>query len=436
MTRWPLLALPVLTVAVVALALLTASAPRPYRVARVWGGPTDGESMAMRVEVMDLVESRGEFAERPVVLEPALVRVWTGNFEASRRAVLDAEGDAEVAISIPSSSSPLTVAVGQNEKELALGRVRLERERWVKAARRRGGWVTGAAGDYSVRIAPERGALAVPFEEGLWVEVERNGNRILGATVSITATGARVSPEKGVTDARGRARFSIAPEEHTLGVRVSITEGEQHAEVAFGLPVVPGALRARLFGGDLVIEAPVPRDVAYFALVNENGRLFGGRVALAPDRSGASARVRMPELSVPATHAVVSSERDLRSAASVGWPLFVKSDAEPGVTFDAVDALLLDGRPQGATRENARRARVRWATVGFCAISVLLELALLLAYTRSRDRVLDAHLEREGIAGDEAARLAPARSLWFSVAVAMVALGFLLLAIAAVLKLG
>jgi hypothetical protein len=436
MTRWPLLALPVLTVAVVALAILTAAAPRPYRVARVWGGPTDGETMAMRLEMTDLVESRGEVAERPVAAEPALVRLWTGNFEASRRAVLDAEGDAEVTLSIPASPSPLTVAVGQDGKELALGRVRLERARWAKAARRRGGWVTGTAGDYSVRIAPERGALAVPFEEGLWVEVERKGTRIAGATVALAATGARVSPEKSVTDVRGRARFSIAPEEHTLGVRVTITEGELHAEVAFGLPVVPGALRARLLGADLVIEAPVPRDVAYVALVNENGRLFGGRVALTPDRSGASARVRMPELAVQPTHAVVASERDLRSAASVGWPLFVKSDAEPGVTFDAVDALLLDGRPQGAARENARRARVRWATVGLCAIAVLLELALLLAYTRSRDRALDSHLEREGIVGDEAARLAPARSLWFSVALAMIALGFLLLAIAAVLKLG
>jgi hypothetical protein len=79
---------------------------------------------------------------------------------------------------------------------------------------------------------------------------------------------------------------------------------------------------------------------------------------------------------------------------------------------------------------------VRWATVAFCAIAVLLEIALLLRYAQARDRALDIHLKREGLIGDEARRLAPARSAAILLAVAAVALGFLLLAIAAVLKLG
>ena len=57
--RWPLLALPVVTVVVVALALVTAAAPRPFRTARIWGGPTDGDRLSLRVEVVDVVESRG-----------------------------------------------------------------------------------------------------------------------------------------------------------------------------------------------------------------------------------------------------------------------------------------------------------------------------------------------------------------------------------------
>ena len=64
--RWPLLALPVVTVAVVALALLTAAAPRPFRAARIWGGPTDGTRLSLRVEVVDVVESNGEIVERAV----------------------------------------------------------------------------------------------------------------------------------------------------------------------------------------------------------------------------------------------------------------------------------------------------------------------------------------------------------------------------------
>ena len=78
---------------------------------------------------------------------------------------------------------------------------------------------------------------------------------------------------------------------------------------------------------------------------------------------------------------------------------------------------------------------MRWATVAFCAVAVMLELALLFRHTRARDRELDEHLAREGIADEQAERLAPARSSAVFFAVAAVALGFLLLAIAAVLRL-
>ena len=67
---------------------------------------------------------------------------------------------------------------------------------------------------------------------------------------------------------------------------------------------------------------------------------------------------------------------------------------------------------------------------------MLLELALLLRHARAQDRELDVNLEREGVLGEEARRLAPARSSAIFLAIAAVALGFLLLAIAAVMKLG
>jgi hypothetical protein len=185
-----------------------------------------------------------------------------------------------------------------------------------------------------------------------------------------------------------------------------------------------------------VIEAPVPRELAYYAFVTETERLAGGRVALSADASGRFvAHVPLPPAPLAPTHAVVASERDLRSAAAVGWPLRVVPDGEPGRTFDAVDALLVDGRELGSSREATRRARVRWAAVAFCAVAVLLELALLVAHARVRDRELDAHLAREGVRGDTAERLAPARSATWFFALAAVALGFVLLALAALVKL-
>ena len=433
--RWPLLALPVVTVVVVTLALLTGAAPRPFRTARVFGGPTGGDRLALRVEVVDVVESRGEVVERPVPGEKAVVRLWGGRHEAARVLTLDAEGASEIALDARGAGDTLVVGVSQQGVELALGRVRLDSERWARAARRRGGWVHARSAEgYDVRVAPERGALAVPFEEGLLVEIARDGTPAVGAALELTATGGRVVPGRATTDARGRARFALTPEEHALGVRVLVSEAERRSEVTFGLSVAPGALRARLVGGALVVEAPVPRETAYFAVVTERERLFGGRITFANGET--SARIPLPALPSPPGYAVVATASDLRSAAAVGWPLAARADGEPQTTFDAVDALLLDGRALGQGRESARRARVRWATVAFCAIAVLLEIALLLRYARVRDRALDIHLEREGLVGDDARRLAPARSAAILVAVAAVALGFLLLAIAAVLKLG
>ncbi|HEX6271779.1 MAG TPA: hypothetical protein VFZ53_02010 [Polyangiaceae bacterium] len=435
--RWPLLALPVATVAVVALALLTAAAPRPFRIARIWGGPTDGGRLSLRVEVVDAVEARGETVERPVPNAAASLRVEGPSFEGARLLALDVEGMAEVALDVPRTNEPFRVFVSQAGEELARGGIALAHGRWAGAARRRGGFVEGRTTDgFDVRVAPERGALAVPFDEGIVFEVRRDGAALAGARLELAVTGGRLSERNATADAHGRARFVLSPDEHSLGVRLAIVSGPTRSELGFGLAVVPGALRARLLGGELVVEAPVPREIAYYALVTERQRLTGGRLTLAADASGTfSARVRVPELDVAPTHAVVATQRDLRSAAAVGWPLAV-SGGEPPKTFDAVDALLLDGRAAGAARESVRRARVRWAVVAFCAVAVLLELALLIVHARSRDRELDAHLEREGVRGEAAARLAPARSSAWFFALAAVALGFLLLAIAAALKLG
>src|SRR5262245_11629951 len=123
--RWPLLALPVVTVAVVALALLTAAAPRPFRCARVWGGPTDGERLSLRVEVVDVVESRGEVMERPVPNEKASISVRAGRFEAARPLALDVEGVAEVAFDTPATTGPFVAGVSQQGIVLALGRIAL-----------------------------------------------------------------------------------------------------------------------------------------------------------------------------------------------------------------------------------------------------------------------------------------------------------------------
>ena len=171
------------------------------------------------------------------------------------------------------------------------------------------------------------------------------------------------------------------------------------------------------------------------AVVTLSERLFGGRVTLAPDASGRSvARVPLPALAPGQHYGVVSSEPDLRSSAAVGWPLEPAAGDEPEQTFDAVEALLLDGRPRALARDARRRARVRWVIGAFSATALAIELLLLVAFTRKSDRELDAHLAEAGVDARDASRLAPKRSPAVVVALLAIALGFLVVALVGVLR--
>lgn len=433
--RSALYALPVATVAVIALVLVSAGSARPLRVARVWGGPTTAERVSVRAEVFDLLEDRGAVHETPATAGDVSLTLRAPGFDAVRRAALDAEGGAELVFEPPLTARPLELVVTQAGADIARGRVELSAVPWARAARRRGGWVATRAGDFEVRVAPERGALAVPFEERLAFGVTRGGDPVSALHVRASATGARLTPAEVTTDPTGRAWFALAPEEHAVTVAFELADAAGGTRASFALPIVPGAMRAREDAGSLLIESPVPRDVAYFALVTQDERLFGGRVTLAPDPSGRSvARVPLPALGPAEHYAVVSSEPDLRSSAAVGWPLEPAADGEPERTFDAVEALLLDGRPRALAREARRRARLRWVIGAFSAAALAIELLLLVAFTRTSDRELDAHLAGAGMNAEDARRLAPKRSPAVIVALLAVALGFLVVALIGVLR--
>jgi len=289
------------------------------------------------------------------------------------------------------------------------------------------------AGLFEVRLAPGRGALAVPFGDAVLVSVERGGANAAGLTLHARGSGVRVTPEVTTTDARGAARLFVSAEEHVASVTLELEDGPTHESATFSLPIVPGALDARQSGGSLTIASPVPRDVAYYAFVTEHERLLGGRAVLAPSPSGgATATIPFPALEPPPRYVVVSSERDLRSPAAVGWPLDTVG-AEPLSTFDAVDALLVDGRPRAALREAHRAARVRWVVAAFCGGALALELLLLVAFTKRSDASLDRHLEGAGVSAEDALRLAPKRSPRVVLALVAVALGFFVVAAVGVL---
>jgi hypothetical protein len=222
--------------------------------------------------------------------------------------------------------------------------------------------------------------------------------------------------------------FSVAPLEHvaTASIRAQAADGAT-GELRVSLPVVPGALHAEARGEELLLKSPIPRDFAYYALVDRGTRHAGGAVALSPSGRLWEGRAPLPKIDARPLWVVVSSEPDLRSGAAVGWPLEAGAEAPPR-TLDVYDHLLLDGSKAGFAREQRRLSRVRWTTAALCVVALALTLALLVARVRSADRHIAAHLGEAGL-GAETGTLAPARVWFVAVASLAVVLGFLVLAL-------
>ena len=436
MSRAWSLALPVLTVLVVSYALLVAGVPRKLRGARVYGGPSDGVSaLSLRVES---VERDGE-------RESAF---WNGPLIARARAPASAGPEVVVAVKqaihgVADFGVPFERPVhGPIELELrdasssllASGRFELDVTRWAAHARRRGGWIRGRADrELVLSVAAERGAFVVGSPDALVIRVERAGQPVPGALLTVTAEGARLSGvEQLHTNERGRARVLFEATELNPTVRVEArTEDGQSGLIDTGVAVVAGGLQASPSVRGLRIESAVPRTEAYFSVVSDRHRLSGGVIALAPNgRGGSVGTVQLPTWPEP-MWLVVSSEVDQNSAAAIGWPL--DSGPEPAQTFDVPDLLLLDGLPSAFAREQARRSRVRWLTAAFIGLAFGLSVVLLVLRVRAADRHISEHF-LEGLEPDLATRIAPRRMLPLLVAVLAIGLGFIALGLVALAR--
>jgi len=396
-------ALPGAAVVVVAFSVLVVGRPRPVVAARLRGGPTEGARwLSFRLE---LVQRFGD-TERPLGGSAAVdVRLGTGETLAWKGG-LDAEGAAEVRLEPRAKvTGPVRVRVTTDaSREPALdASVSLGAQSWSRGARRSGGWVQSRnATGITLRARAERGAFAVPFQDALVVDAEELGRPVAGLALEAVADGAECT-RSALTDSRGRARFVLRLREHGADVVLHAhPPGGEAVELPVELPVVPGALFARLVGCPgacrLEVTSPIVRSRAYVAIVSGTERLAGGAVDLAPDGAG-GARGVLPLPALPRDTplwAVVSSEPDLGSPSRVGWPISTSGDDEPRDTFDVADALLADGVGAALARDLARVRRVRALAAASAALSLVLTAVLVARRARAARRVLESHLEHEG----------------------------------------
>jgi len=375
------LLLPALSVAVVGGVLLGPGRTTKVIGARIRGGPTAGASaFSCRVEVLERLDG----LERPLRATPITVETTIGALKQVSRGVLDDEG----ALAIAQGPTPQPIAgpvhvglwLADRPEPIVDTTVSATEAEWHAGAKHRGGWVTGkpASDGTVIRAAAARGVFAVPYADPLWVSVSRGNAPVPAAGVHVTADGADVATDHAVTDANGRAVFSLRPREHSVAVTI-VTTGSDDARLDVSLSVVPGALHATFSAGAVLVESPILRDRAYVALVDDQERIASGTVWLAPDSSdpnGASRGVfsaRLPPAGP--LWAVVSSEPDFHSASLVGWPL--RASAEPALTFDVADVLLFDGVDAAVRREASRARRVRMYGGLFAVLALALSAALL-----------------------------------------------------------
>jgi hypothetical protein len=429
MSRLWSLALPAVTVLVVTYALLFAGVPRPVLGARVYGGPTEGVSrLSLRLEA---VARDGEH-ESPY---------WSGALQVTA----SANGGEPVALSVTHAThgvadfeipfpQPIHGLVNLSVRDqagslLAAGPIALSLDRWAARARRRGGWIRGRdAGELVLSIAPQRGAFVIGAADPLLIFVQHAGNPVSGARLTLSAEGAELGITEDLrTNPQGGARIFLQATALNPTVRIEARSADGRTGlIDSGVPVVPGGFHVTITTAGLRIESATPRSEAFFSLVTDRGRVTGGALELGPDAHGGAWAAL--DLAVPPEPAwlVVSSEVDENSAAALGWPLTLGTD--PGQTFDVPDALLLDGLPAAFTREQARRARVRWLTATFIALAFALSVVLLVLRVRAADRNIARHLHSD-LEHETAARIAPRRMLPVLGALLLLALGFVLLAL-------
>ncbi len=401
-----LLVLPILSVLVLALSVYLEAGDEPLRFARVYAGPLT-DSFAGRVEV---IEERGG-VQRPVGGDPIRLEVTTPDAGYVRGLTTGPDGWADFLAPITEGTARLDVVVRDGAGlPLVAGQASLGLARWLAAASRREpvpARIVVAGHALSLRLTPPvlsvpfGGALSVgnPGKNPVFVRVAADGLELSSSPAFEIAPGAsqRVSLQ-----ARG---YSASVTFHVAAAFLQNLEDAGGA-VEVGIPVVPGSLSLRAVSGGWEVLSPIERDDVYFAVAGPWGRGPGGRLSLGrrPDGTavGYLAAAEIPAR--PDRYLVLSSAPDMRTPALVGLPLDGQRD-----TFDARDALLLDGGPRVRGAEVRRRSRVRWALGGYLAACGILCLILFGVHLGRAERKLAAELSQAGVSAraQDTSRLLP-----------------------------
>lgn len=398
------LVIPSIAVAVTAVVLLGPGATRPVLAVQLRGAPVDGgREFALRLSGIKRFYGVDEQAALTGLKLSATaggeaLGTWTG--------ATGPDGIAEVQIAAPTPAhGRLEVQIEREGVRIAQGAIPLRRGAPVFATLGTipGTLVAPAPGDLFLRVDATRGVLAAPFPATLRVSIADPQDSGLRADLEISAPGADLSADGGLTaaaplklstDARGLATFTVKPLAHQVELTIVARAGEKSARWEGTLPVTPGAIwlaePAPQAGAPLSITSPSPRERAYLSFFSEEGRVFGAVVPLSRDPRGFYQGQVAPVLPPYARLLYVSVAGDPREQG-VGTVAFPLRPSEGAVAPRALE-LLLDGLPEAEAREKARAWAARRAGLLVVAAAALLTMLLILQRSQASQRKLEAHL--------------------------------------------
>jgi len=220
---------------------------------------------------------------------------------------------------------------------------------------------------------------------------------------------------------------------HDLAVLTFQTD-QAFGTLAARLEVVQGALRVTRQGDRVLVETGGAANRAFLGFFDETRRYAGLSLPLVPAADGRLVGEAAWPAGLVATPlwVVSSSQPDLASPSAVGWPILTAGEPDPK-TFDAKELLLLDGAAAARAREERRARRIRLVSAAYASLALFVTLALFVRRVREAEEAMDRHLRRSGL--DELAPgIAPKRQGRAVLAAACIALGFVVLALFALLK--
>lgn len=378
--RWTIRLAPALGMASIAASALVMTEPEA-RWAKIYAGPTDQPGpLIWRVAAKRGSPDRPQPAQAKLTLSARFAQGST----VAREFSTDSDGGAWVTLERPAAGQlgPIAVTLSEGPFVLASGTVNVTKQHWLAGQRNEGGWCSGhSEGNVTLKVGVIDGVILHAVPASMVVALSKDGRALPRQPFSVQIDGGIVegSEEREwallVSDERGLGHFSLRSTDMAAVLTVSLPQPNASRFVG-ALPIRAGGLHVDRRGDALVISNMVGQAQATVGLLTVNGLVDVRTVQLAANSFRTSATLNYSRWPASPFWAMVSSETELDTGNTIGWPMLADPDRiEAHASHVVPNLLVLDGY-RTVTRRLQRQRHRAWYT----SCAALLFVAALLAW--------------------------------------------------------